>query len=98
MPGFSGRHRAAGKAFGYTRKTAMSPKAQEVLEQLRALPRQERLRIVEQVMHETEPQKAENAADAATGLWADVPDDEFDAFMKAVRELRESDQLRLADD
>jgi hypothetical protein len=76
----------------------MSPKAQELLEQLRALPRQERLRVVEQVMHEIEPQKAENAADAATGLWADVPDDEFDAFMKAVRELREADQLRLGDD
>jgi hypothetical protein len=75
----------------------MSPKAQEILEQLRALSPQERLRVVEQVMHEVEP-KAGIVADAATGLWADIPEEEFDAFTKAVRELRESDQLRIEDD
>ena len=72
-------------AFGYTRKTAMSPKAHEVLEQLRALPRQERLRVIAQVMNEIAPPKARSDPDAATGLWADVPDEEFDAFMKAIR-------------
>ena len=65
----------------------------EILEQLRALPTRDRLRIVEQVVHEV----AEAAALAQTprtpgtpleGLWSDVDDAEYEEFQRTLAELR----------
>jgi hypothetical protein len=61
---------ATWKAFAYSPKALMSPKAQELLEQLRALPPQERLRVVEQVMNEVEDANPAADSSAEIALWA----------------------------
>ncbi len=65
--------------------------ADDILEQIRALPERERLRIVERVVHEVVEQKQLAPAPSHHGdtpsyaIWADVSDDDFDAFEKVIR-------------
>jgi hypothetical protein len=62
--------------------------ADDIMEQVRALPERERLRLVERIVHEVVEQKLAAPAQAAGSGWADVSDDEFDAFMKGIRTSR----------
>jgi hypothetical protein len=78
---------------GYNQPMTMT--ADDILEHIRALPERERLRLVERVVHEVVEQKSSPGSDAASppsersnGHWADVSDEEFDAFMKAIRASR----------
>lgn len=77
---------------------------EQIIEALRALPDGERIRVVEQVMQEMGRGTGEAAslstkvAPGAPGLFADVPDDDWEAFVVEVKRLRETDVLRTADD
>ena len=69
----------------------MAMTAEEILEHVRALPERERLRLVERVVHEVleETPAAPMPAGARTdAIWADVSDEEFEAFMKSIRDSR----------
>jgi hypothetical protein len=70
----------------------MTMTADDIMEQVRALPERERLRLVERIQREVVEQKPAAPAPAqAAGNdahWADVSDDEFDAFMQAIRTSR----------
>jgi hypothetical protein len=68
----------------------MAMTADDIMEQVRALPERERLRLVERIQREVVEQKPAAPAQAAgnDAHWADVSDDEFDAFMQAIRTSR----------
>lgn len=83
--------------FSYTAQVATPLSARELLEHLRALPARERLRVIEQAMHDAERSALEARA-SDLGLWATVDDAEFDAFMSTVHRFRASDELRMRDD
>jgi hypothetical protein len=69
---------------------------QEILAFVRALPPQERLRVVERIVHEVA--EAENAASPAPpAVWGDASDEEFEAFLAAVSSARSADTLRDGD-
>jgi hypothetical protein len=77
----------------------MALSAEQILEELRALPAAERLRVVEQVVHEVarEVTPAPPVVEAVGAIWADETDAEFDAFQKIVQELRAADVWRSGD-
>jgi hypothetical protein len=65
--------------------------ADEILELVRALPARERLKLVERVVHEVAeqtPAPPPVAAPQSDAIWADVDDDEFDAFMQSIQRAR----------
>ncbi len=69
--------------------------ADDILEHIRALPERERLRLVERLVHEVVEQRSSAQAeptraqpDHAHGHWADVSDQEFEAFMEGIRRSR----------
>jgi len=67
----------------------MAMTADDIMEQIRALPERERLRLVERVVHEVVEQQPVTPTVARTdALWADVSDDEYAAFEAALREVR----------
>ena len=64
----------------------MALSAEQILEELRALPPAERLRVVEQVVHEVAREVKLAPPVVHTRLiWADETDAEFDAFQKPNR-------------
>ena len=73
---------------GYASVVAMT--ADEILELVRALPARERLKLVERVVHEVveETPAPPAVAPQSDAIWADVDDDEFDAFMQSIRRAR----------
>jgi hypothetical protein len=77
----------------------MALSADQILEELRALPPAERLRVAEQVVHEVarEVTPAPPVVQHAAAIWADETDAEFDAFQKVVQELRAADVWRAGD-
>ena len=77
----------------------MALSAEQILEELRALPPAERLRVVEQVVHEVarEVTPAPPAAQRTDAIWGNEPDAEFEAFQGVVRELRAADVWRAGD-
>jgi hypothetical protein len=77
----------------------MVSSAEQILEELRALPAAERLRVVEQVVHEVarEVTPAPPAVQGADAIWANEPDAEFGAFQNVVQELRAADVWRAGD-
>jgi hypothetical protein len=67
----------------------MTMTADDIMEQIRALPERERLRLVERVVHEVVEQKPAAPTVAHTdALWADVSDEEYAEFEAALREAR----------
>jgi ABC-type uncharacterized transport system substrate-binding protein len=77
----------------------MALSAEQILEQLRALAPAERLRVVEQVVHEVarEVTPARPVVQQADAIWAGETDAELDAFQKVLQELRAADVWRGGD-
>lgn len=77
----------------------MALSAQQILEELRALPPAERLRVVEQVVHDVarEVTPAPLAVGHTDAIWANEPDAEFEVFQSVVQELRAADVWRAGD-
>ena len=69
-------------------------RAQQLLEAIRELPRGDRLRIVEQVVHELAEEDSVLAPDSIVGLFADQPD-LIEAVCETAMQARETDPLRL---
>ncbi len=67
---------------------------QEILAFVRALPRGERLRVVERIVHEVAEEEASSAPLQQTAIWGDATDEEFETFTAAVSSARGSDILR----
>lgn len=82
-------------ATGELRSTAMALTADEILEHVRALPPRERLKLVERVVHEVvEAASPPGLMTDQPPLWADVPDDEFEAFQETLARNRREQPLR----
>ncbi len=72
----------------------MAASAEKILAELRELPPGDRLRIVEQVVHEVASEVAGTPRTSSGPIWADESDAEFDAFQSAVQRLRAADLWR----
>jgi hypothetical protein len=72
----------------------MAVSAERILAELRELPPGDRLRIVEQVVHEVASEVAATCGSSSGPIWADESDAEFDAFQSAVQRLRAADVWR----
>jgi hypothetical protein len=77
----------------------MALSAEQILKELRALPPAERLRVVEQVVHEVaqEVTPTPPLAERADAIWANEADADFEAFQNIVQELRAADVWRASD-
>ena len=77
----------------------MALSADQILQELRALPAAERLRVVEQVVHEVarEVTPAPPPAQTTTAIWANESDADFKAFQSVVQALRADDAWRAGD-
>jgi len=73
-------------------------KAEQILEQLRALPPAERLRVVEQVVHEVAAEVGPQQVSPVESIWSDESDADFEAFRARVQHLRSTDVWRTGDD
>lgn len=63
----------------------MTMTADEILEHVRALPYRERLKLVERVVHEAaEPQAEPAKLTEKPPIWADLSDEEFEAFQASL--------------
>ena len=71
--------------------------AQQLLNEIRQLPRGEQLRLVERVVHELAEEHGPSSPDAIIGLFADQPD-LIDVVSEEAMLARERDSLRLAGD
>jgi hypothetical protein len=67
---------------------------EQLLAAIRELPRGERLRIVERVVHDLAEEDRGQAPDAFVGLFADLFD-QVGLVREAAMQARESDPLRL---
>jgi 2,4-dienoyl-CoA reductase-like NADH-dependent reductase (Old Yellow Enzyme family) len=76
---------------------ALSP--EQILKEIRALPADERLRVVEQVVHEVAREVTPPApiVQTSAAIWTDETDAEFETFQKIVGELRGADVWRAGD-
>lgn len=70
-------------------------RAQQLLDAIRTLPRRDRLRLVERVVHDLAEEDRTQAPDTIVGLFADQPD-LIEAVCEAAMEARERDPLRLS--
>lgn len=69
----------------------MTMTADDIMEQVRALPERERLRIVERIVHEVVEQKPSRPAKAPL---ADMTDEEFQQFQDGIQHARATQPLR----
>ncbi|MCC6527423.1 MAG: hypothetical protein IT373_32550 [Polyangiaceae bacterium] len=69
-------------------------RAEQLLDEIRALPRAERLRLVERVVHELATTEEATLAGGVIGLFADEPE-LIDAVVEGAMQARERDGLRL---
>jgi hypothetical protein len=74
----------------------MALSADQILQELRALPAAERLRVVEQVVHEVAREVSPVPAPGQTtaAIWANESDADFEAFQSVVQNLRNADKWR----
>jgi len=75
----------------------MTRAAEQVLEQIRALTPAERLHVVERVIHEMASEVTPQPSAAATSIWADESDADFETFQSSVQQLRANDLWRASD-
>jgi len=68
--------------------------AQQLLNAIRQLPRGDRLRLVERVVHEPAEEHGSMSPDAIVGLFADQPD-LIEAVSEEAMQARAMDPLRL---
>ncbi|MBI4950747.1 MAG: hypothetical protein HY908_01830 [Myxococcales bacterium] len=72
-----------------------SDRAEYLLQAIRALPRADRLRLVERVVHElASTETPERSSGGVIGLFADEPE-LLDAVSEGAMQARERDPLRL---
>ncbi|HJX65436.1 MAG TPA: hypothetical protein VJ860_15955 [Polyangia bacterium] len=76
----------------------MAVTAQNILEQLRTLPAADRLRVVEQVVHDMASEVTTQRAAAPSAIWADESESDFQAFQSALERLRAADTWRSGDE
>jgi ribonuclease HII len=76
----------------------MAATAQKILEDLRELSPEERLRVVEQVVHEVAVEVKAQHAPAQTAIWAEESESDFQAFQSALARLRSTDTWRTGDE
>jgi hypothetical protein len=69
----------------------MTATAQRILEELRGLPPEDRLRVVEQVVREVAAEVTAQHAPVLAAIWADESESDFQAFQSAVARLRAAD-------
>jgi hypothetical protein len=69
-------------------------RAQQLLDAIRELPRGDRLRIVERVVHDLAEEDSGLAPDAIVGLFADEPE-LIEEVSEGAMQARETDPLRL---
>jgi hypothetical protein len=83
----------------YAEATPMALSADQILQELRALPAAERLRVVEQVVHEVAREVTPSPPTAGTtaAIWANESDADFEAFQAVVQNLRAVDIWRAGD-
>jgi hypothetical protein len=84
---FENRHRASNMS---------TEQAQQLLHAIRQLPRGDRLRLVERVVHELAEEHGSMSPDAIVGLFADQPD-LIEAISEEAMRARAADPLRLAE-
>src|SRR5437764_459701 len=77
-------YRGAG-CYTRTRSVTVVAKAEQILEQLRALPPAERLRVVEQVVHEVAAEVGPQQVSPVESIWSDESDADFEAFRARVQ-------------
>ena len=75
----------------------MTPTAEQILNQVRALAPAERLRVVEQIVRDLAAEVTPRPSSTEGPIWADENDSEFDAFQGALQRLRDADVWRLGD-
>ncbi|CAN5694855.1 hypothetical protein BH10ACT3_BH10ACT3_24290 [soil metagenome] len=68
-------------------------RAQQLLDAIRELPRGDRLRIVERVVHELAEEDRAQPPDTVVGLFADQPD-LIETVCEGAMQSREGDPLR----
>jgi hypothetical protein len=73
----------------------MNARAEQLLQEIRYLPRSERLRLVERVVHELADEDAPAQGRSIIGLFADEPE-LIDEVCEGAMAARERDPLRLA--
>lgn len=66
---------------------------QELLHEIRALPRRDRLRLVACIAREAAAEELKERAEVS-GAWSDVSDEEWEQFLKSIVEQRVQDRLR----
>jgi hypothetical protein len=76
----------------------MAVTAQNIIEQLRTLPAADRLRVVEQVVHEMAAEVTSEHAVPPSAIWADESESDFRAFQSALERLRATDRWRSDDE
>jgi len=69
----------------------------EILAFIRSLPRRERLRVVERIVHEAAEADTVEPPAAPPAIWRDATDEEFGDFLAAVQSARSSEALRAGD-
>lgn len=74
-----------------------SEQAQQILIAIRQLPRGDRLRLVERVVHELADEHDVGAPDAIVGLFADQPE-LIETISEEAMQARATDPLRLPGD
>jgi hypothetical protein len=72
--------------------------AEQILEQLRALPAAERLRVAERIVHEVADEVTPLPTAAVVPLWANENDEDFEAFQNTLARLRIEDTWRTGDE
>jgi hypothetical protein len=75
----------------------MTVTAEQLLDQIRALPPAERLYVVERVVHEMAAEVSPALPPTVAAIWADESDQEFEAFQASVQRLRAKDVWRSSD-
>ena len=76
----------------------MPVSAQKILDELRELSPEERLRVVERVVREVAAEVTAQHASAGTAIWADESEEEFEAFRSVLERLRAADTWRAGDE
>ena len=76
----------------------MALTAQSILEQIRTLPRADRLRVVEQVVHDMASEVTAPHVAAPSAIWADESESDFQAFQSTLERLRAAYTWRTGDE
>ena len=80
-----------GCAIVHLRRRHRASQCAEILDELRELPPEERLRVVERIVHEVAAEVTAQHGAAGAAIWADESEAEFEAFRSSLERLRAAD-------